>query len=363
MKAETKKEFKKFIFGCVKILSFFLVLIVVVQVLSMTLFSKKSATNYKTGLNKAYSFMQEPDNSIDVLGIGNSDLYSAVIPAEFWKKYGFTSSVIASPHQTPLQSYEILKEFYKKQNPKVVFIEVDMMYGDFVKNIKGIERKESLFSYVFGNFDADDFDDLIESRIPLFTFHDKWKKTKTKKKPDTPHSHGYKYSETVCDVNITEYMVETDKQEKIKNSSIEYVNKMIEYVESHGGQVFLTEMPTVNSWNTERHNAVAQYCKEINKDFIDCNLIIDELGIDLNLAFRDKGNHLNYYGARAVTDYMGKYIVSNYKMEDRRNDPAYKFYADSIKKFDKEVEVQREKEKNKFLKKQREQEYKDEEQL
>ena len=363
MKAETKAEFKKFIVGCVKILSFFLVLALIIEVLSLTYFSKKGAVEYKTGLNKAYSFMQEPKDTIDVIGIGNSDLYSAVVPAEMWKKYGFTSNVIASPHQTPLQSYEILKEVYKTQKPKVVFIEVDMMYSDSLKDVSGIERKQSLVSYVFGNFDADDFDDLVESRIPLFTFHNKWKKIGKKKKVETPHSHGYKFSDTVCDVNITEYMTETDVAEPIKKSSKDYINKMIDLVESNGGHVFLTEMPTVTSWNTERHNAVAQFSEEIDKEFIDYNLLIDEIGIDLNKSFRDKGNHLNYIGACAVSRHMGKYITSNYDMTDRRNDPKYKAYAKSIKLFDKEVKEQRKKEKNVFLKKEREQEYKEEEQL
>lgn len=363
MKAEDKKEFKKFIIGSAKILSFFLVLLLIVEVLSMTYFSKKGAVDYKTGLNKAYSFMQEPTNTIDVIGIGNSDLYSAVVPAQMWKEYGFTSNIIASPHQTPLQSYEILKEVYKTQKPKVVFIEVDMMYGNALKEVNGIKRRESLMEYIFNRLNADDFDDLVESRIPLFTFHNKWKKIGKKKRVETPNSHGYKFSELVFDVNVGEYMIETDEYEPLKKSAKEDIVKMINLVESNGGKVFLTEMPTVTSWNYERHNAVAEFCESINKDFIDYNLLIDEVGLDLDVSFRDKGNHLNYKAACTISHHMGKYIVDNFDMQDRRDDPKYKAYAKSIKKFDKEVKIARKREQNKMLREQREQEYKEEEQL
>ena len=84
MTAETKAYLKRTAIGCVKILSFLLVLAILLEVLSLTYFSKKGATHYKTSLSKAYAFLQEPDNSIDVLCIGNSDLYSAVVPADFW---------------------------------------------------------------------------------------------------------------------------------------------------------------------------------------------------------------------------------------------------------------------------------------
>ncbi|MBQ9518050.1 MAG: hypothetical protein IJR60_08245 [Eubacterium sp.] len=363
MKTETKAELKKFIIGCAKILSFFLVLAILLEVLSITYFSKKGAVDYKTGLNKAYAYMQEPNNTIDVLCIGNSDLYSAVVPAEFWTKFGFTSTVIASPHQTPLQSYAMLKEFYKTQKPKVVVIELDMLYDKSLKDVTGIERNQSLASYVIDNYDAEDFDEVVKSHFSVFTFHNKWKKIGKKKRRETPNSHGYKYSEAVCDVNIGEYMIETDEKEPIKQNSKDYIKKMIQFVESNGGSVFFAEMPTVTSWNMERHNAAAEFCEEIDRDFLDYNLMIDELGVDINKSFRDKGNHLNYYAACAISRHMGKYILANYDMEDRRNDPDYEFYDKSIKKFYKEVKVARKREKNKFLKKQLDEEYKEEEQL
>ena len=38
----------------------------------------------------SYSIFQEPDNSIDVLSIGDSNVYSSIFPLVWWEQQGFT---------------------------------------------------------------------------------------------------------------------------------------------------------------------------------------------------------------------------------------------------------------------------------
>ncbi len=352
MTAETKAYLKRTAVGCVKILSFLLVLAILLEVLSLTYFSKKGATHYKTSLSKAYSFLQEPDNSIDVLCIGNSDLYSAVVPADFWTQHGFTSTVIASPHQTPRKSYGMLKTFFEHQSPQIVVIETDMLYEEAIsKSERGVKRNQTIFEYLLENFNAADFDELMESHFSIFTFHDKWKKIGKPKKAETPNSHGYKYSDTVQRVAISKYMTETEKAEAINPQSVNELKRMIALCEQKGCKIVLAEMPTLTSWNTERHNAVAQLSVELGYDFIDYNLLVDEIGMDLDVSFRDVGNHLNYSAARKVTKHLGAYLANSFELADRRNDPDYEFYQKSIDEFFKEVERERKKRGDNLLKK------------
>ena len=45
-----------------------------------------------------------------------------------------------------------------------------------------------------------------------------------------------------------------------------------------------------------------------------------DIGIDWLTDTRDKGNHLNYSGAKKTTAVLGKYLEENYTLPDRRED-------------------------------------------
>ena len=50
------------------------------------------------------------------------------------------------------------------------------------------------------------------------------------------------------------------------------------------------------------------------------NFLNMDIGIDWTRDTRDKGNHLNYSGAKKTTAELGKYLAENYTLPDRRND-------------------------------------------
>ena len=93
-KSEKKIFTKPNVISFVKTVSFVLVFIIILQSLSAGVFSKSRATTYKNRFNKAYSFLLEPENSLDIVGIGSSNLYSAFVPTNLWSNYGYTSCLL-----------------------------------------------------------------------------------------------------------------------------------------------------------------------------------------------------------------------------------------------------------------------------
>src|SRR5437870_3052083 len=69
-------------------------------------------------------FYQQKKNSIDLLFLGSSHCYRSFNPAIFDEKLGTNSFNMASPSQSPLTSYYVLKEVLKRQSPKIVILEV-----------------------------------------------------------------------------------------------------------------------------------------------------------------------------------------------------------------------------------------------
>jgi len=333
-----KKEIK----GAVKILVFFVVLAIVLQVLSQAVFTKGDAATYNNKYANAYSYMLEPENTIQVAAFGNSDLYSAIAPTVVWQTAGITSTNVASPLQSVRQSYMMLEQFLKKQSPQVVVIETDMLYKhqpdrdrDYSK-----EQGEQALDTLFDMTDAERMDDFIKSRFSIFVFHDKWKALfKTQKMAERDlASHGYHLSLKVKPFKLEDFMKKSDNLDTMTYVQEQGITDVINLCKSKGIQVLLMEMPSMNSWSYERHNAMEAFAKAQGVRFLDFNVLWDELGISEKTDFRDRGNHMNYYGAQKVSAYYGEYLAQEFGLEDLRGNADYSFWDDSIAEFQKAVD-------------------------
>lgn len=337
----------------VKTLSFFLAFVILLVGLSASFFSKSGAVSYKNALSRAYSFLSEPKNTVDVAAIGSSNLYSAFVPMQLYEKYGYTSTVISSPHQTVSKSYGFLQELLKCQKPKILIIETDMFYEDAPKFDKDKSQNNQSEIYkvrataFFNNFTPKRFGDLVESCFSIFTFHDKWKQfSLLDEKPQNSSKfitcdHGYNFNDSVVAAPVNKNMEESRIIEPIPDEAVIYLDKMVNLCKERGIKVLLVEVPSQYSWNYYRHNAVSEYAKKNNLEFIDFNLLTREINLSVSNDFRDGGNHMNYAGATKVTSYLSDYLFENCSniLTDRRNDPDFSFWDESNKEFRKRYKV------------------------
>ena len=81
-------------------------------------------------------------------------------------------------------------------------------------------------------------------------------------------------------------------------------------------------------YDIRMHNAVAQLAKECGVDYIDANYDIDKLQIDWSRDTFDGGDHLNLFGARKMTRYLGDYLRAECGLTDHREDPSYQSWHD-----------------------------------
>lgn len=333
------------------IITYIVVLAVILETLSLTAFSKGAAATYANKYANAYSFYTEPDNTIEVAGVGNSNLYSALVPAKLWQKQGFTSSIIGSPHQTLAQSYDFLIRLYEKQSPKVVILETDMFYRTAPEGVstRNALEFENVLDNVFDVADPDNFEDMIKSRFSVFTFHDRWKGilTGNEKEPRDPNSHGYHLHLKKKKFELCDYMAKTSAKEEMKASDLKTLDNIMALCKEKGSEVLWVSAPSPNFWCYARHNYVEELAKSYNVNFIDYNLKWQELDLKADGDFRDKGTHLNFSGAKKFTFSLGKYLSENYPLEDYRGNAAYAFWAESADKFDSDVKTLRQKEKEK----------------
>lgn len=312
----------------VKVITFLLICFVLLNCLSLVFMPKNNDKLSGMKYEFARGFYGENMKSIDVLAIGNSDLYSAFNPLQLWREQGIPSYVSAEPQQSIFGAYYMLKEVLTCQKPKLIILEVDELFS----------KSEAL--------DVDDaIANALKYNFPLFEYHSRWKDLKANDFFDlSPYyktrmeAKGYLYHNNVKPYKDGfDYMTKKNRSTNITYITKVYLDQFISLARKNNAEVLFVWFPSATSATSKRHDVVKDIANSYDIPFIDFNVNQYDTAFDWKTDSRDGGNHLNYYGAYKMTKYMGKYIKDNYSLPDQRENMHYQdwnqAYNDFIKKY------------------------------
>lgn len=306
--------------GVSRLAFFTAVFAALITVLSLFVFSKSNAAGYKNLYSDTYAYSLEEPDSVSVVGIGNSDLYSGFVPNVLWREYGFPSVVSGAPCDTAKNAYFRLADILSRQNPSVVLIEVDMVYqnGSFVSGISADDRIRNVLKSMTG----EGIERFFKNTFSIFLFHDRWKNINGISETAT-ENHGYVLSKDECEFDYSSDYMQEQSPETINPEDMEYLEKTVELCRNHDAIPVLIEMPSAASWNGARHAGIRAFAEENELLFIDLNSPESGYQPDFSRDFRDAGNHLNFYGAEKATLFIGKRLSSLGVLSDKRNSASY----------------------------------------
>lgn len=284
--------------------------------------SDRGGTMYYQGKG----FSAEPENSLDIMFFGNSDVYSGIIPAKLYSDFGCTSYASGATLQTIGKINTLLDEALLKQNPKIVVLDVDCLYQ------KGASRF-----------------DRISFACALFQYHARWKDLKTrdfytipKTSSGVDDAKGFVFSNDVVKFDAGDYMGQKDAQdEEISESAKSSVEHFIKKCRESGAQVVFMELPSVTSWTYARHNYITKLASDNDVPFIDMNEGTSSYKSDFSKDFRDEGDHLNAYGAEKATDYIGSYLAEEYPqlMKETKTQAAPTGWNEAVASYKNETNI------------------------
>lgn len=280
-------------------------------------------------------FYAEKKNDIDVVVVGSSNSFCTVNPLVLYEEYGIAAYDFGSSSQPMNISELYIKEALKRQKPKVIALEINMMVGDSIHNGSeaglrwgytniplSVDKLKCIYQSV-GKLDAEYFSYVF----PIFRYHNRWKElSKTDYtyfgKDKTNYTKGYLETQSVAEYTISMSDYGYEGETWIGEDNIVCLDEIVQLCKKNNVELLLFKSPKEN-WHQYETKAIRALADERGLSFIDYNELYDngELEIDVAADFRD-GDHLNDYGAKKVTVHLGDYLKANYELPDRREDPA-----------------------------------------
>jgi len=301
-----------------------------------------------------YADFFSQDEDFNVLFMGSSHIINAVFPMELWEDYGIVSYNLGGHSNQLPTTYWTMENALDYTTPDLIVIDC--------LGVSGSWKCSDIFSYLHLSFDAfplsvtkvkavwDLLDDpkleadvkngtTRESEEPrtklgllwdYSVYHNRWKELE---KQDFETSINLeKGAESRIKV-VRGQLNKIDSSQKIEPGTVadDYLRRMIEDCQRRGIDVLLTYLPFPASEKKQKEaNYIYDLAEEYGVNYIN---FLDMDLIDYQTDLYDEGSHLNPSGARKVTDYLGKYIVENYPVEDQRNNEKYEFWNQDYEEY------------------------------
>lgn len=307
------------------------------------------ALNYLTNLMERkggkYQPFFEQKADFDVLFMGTSHVLDGVFPMELWNDYGIVSYNFGEGGNRIPTIYWVIENALDYTTPKLIVVDCLRLEMDEKTN-------SSSYSFVHGAMDAfplsatkikgtlDLLDDPVvskgiadgtivegEKRTPIgllwdfSVYHSRWNELSKSDFQVTATSE--KGAQSVISVAVPQDVPKVDRSEKLEEDTVgvEYLKKIIELCQDRGIDVLLTYLPfPADATDQKNANRVYDIAAEYGVNYIN---FLDMDIVDYDTDCYDSDSHLNPSGARKVTDYLGTFIMENYRIPDQRGNSEY----------------------------------------
>ena len=314
---------KKYVSRTIKILSFALAAFLIMT------FTQVRCDHNKIRLD---GFYMEEKNSLDVVLLGASEVYTAFSSSLAYDEYGFTSY----PYATEANYVDLfesqIKEIQSTQNPKVLLIEMNgALYDKKMKN-KDVKLRRFTDSMPCSQNKIDtinqfgDKDEKLSYYFPWIKYHGS--KSAIGRFPDNIalHLRGNSAlkgvsgkSKSVFKGKIIDVEGDTSKK-KLPAETEEKLRSFLQYCKDNKLEnVVFAKFPhriTKKKFyeRFQMGNTMGEIIREYGFDYLNFENNCKDVGLDYKEDFYND-DHMNIYGQQKFTKYLGKILVDKYGVE------------------------------------------------
>ena len=325
---------KLYVTRTIKLLSFGLLLVLVLLFLQ-----KYPLSNFDDNDNRLRmdGYYLEDKDSLDVVLLGSSEMYSGVIPAKLYEDYGITSYPYATSSSTAGAMATQTKEIKRTQNPQLIVIEINaFLYGTANETkesslrgyIDNVPMNVNKFDYIRTVIEPDD---RAEYFFPIVKYHGVWNDYPKPLNRCLTMMHqemrGYTYLRgfktnanifKLTDKSLSANLPGDNKTLALDKRYEPKLKEFLQYLKDEKIEnVLFMRMPhlvTKQTYNRfKRGNEAGRMIQEAGFDFI--NLERDEEMMSLPADYYYNLDHLNINGAEKLTSKVGNNLTEKYHVE------------------------------------------------
>ena len=333
------------------------------MVLAYVLVAVNEVVRYKEpyGIVQYEGFYEQEKNTVDVLFLGTSHVYSNIDPAYIYDETGILSYDLATGGAEIRSTYYSFKQALKYQKPKVVVVEIFGAVRDDDHQMQQREivdatykLKDPLIKYEALKAVCDDTENsVLEFWLAFPWYHTLYSDINRFDFSDYSNTicfNGNKYTYLYPKGNLKAYkgattLLTTAPCEQIVDArsivdenpltekADEYIRKIIELAQKNNISICFLSSPFQAL--TEEMQRKINYikntiCSERGCEFIDANCYIEEFGIDWTSDAGDAG-HLNYKGSNKYSRWLSKILSSKYELENKKGAEEAVSWDDNLK--------------------------------
>lgn len=276
------------------------------------------------------------DDSIDVCFLGNSQVVYGISSMQLLEEYGIS----AYSASTSLQPFSLnlfnLKELQKTQNIKTVVLDM----GAIDRNISDARQRMVLdnspmsmnkLQTIWEYCQTKSASDIWTYIFPIMKYHGRWDELSEEDfNYRTTNTHVFRGNILSSDVKMLDYdaLIADDDEEinpnaKIRDYQVESFRQIAEYCKENNIELLLIKTPKLD-WDKAKMLKSQELADEYGLEYLDFNTaaLLNETGISVDTDFKDS-DHLNTYGTRKLTNYLGQYLLEHGAYEDYREKELY----------------------------------------
>lgn len=286
-------------------------------------------------------FYEQPADSVEVLNLGSSHMYTSANPAVLWDLYGIASYNLGASMQPVWNTYYYLQEALKYQHPKVIVMDVFAVSktADFQEsqrvgmNTQGLKVSQTRMENVKVSVanESEDVDYFLG--FPIYhTRYDDIRESYFRDDHGDGSGVNYKGFALQC-ISTTPVggftdVASVEDVNSLTDKNREYLERIIALAKQEEIPLLLVVAPYTGITYEDKkyYNAVEQMVQDAGSGdgvaFVDFNEMCEEIGLDPQNDFAE-GNHMNYYGSEIYSKFYGAYLMERYDLTDHRGDEKY----------------------------------------